>query len=141
MADGLGWDGNPRQVNSSLTSLVLGAGSQKGWGSGGWDRNHLLESVYCRSHFASPRVAPSRLGATALGDALKSNAWLRHLNLQGPGLNLLDDGVARLARALETNAALTWLNLSDNAGITCVGATALGESCRLCAHFSCTRKM
>ena len=63
----------------------------------------------------------------AMADALKSNRTLQVLNLAALNSSIIhNDGVSRIARALEANAALTRLILSDNVLISCVGATELG---------------
>ena len=68
-------------------------------------------------------------GITAIADALRVNAVLTNLRLDGNNIGV--DGAKAIAKALKANAVLTVLNLiGNNIGVN-IGAKAIGEALKV----------
>ncbi|XP_068709711.1 NLR family CARD domain-containing protein 3-like isoform X7 [Montipora foliosa] len=85
----------------------------------------LLEIQTCDLSRGPNIVGPSRSRASALARAMEVNSTLTYLNLSGQKIG--DSGAGALAKAMERNSTLTELDLFEN-NISSFGAVALAKT-------------
>ena len=113
------------QLNCTLTDLDLELNAIGASGAATFGEALQTNSTLIRLNLRGNKVGEK--GAVALGKAMQSNCTLTHLNLRSNNINS-NEGIAAIARALQSSCGrLTRLDLCQN-NITCSGATAIAEA-------------
>ena len=113
------------QLNCTLTDLDLELNAIGASGAATFGEALQTNSTLIQLNLRGNKIGEK--GAVALGKAMQSNCTLTHLNLRSNYINS-NEGIAAIARALQSSCGrLTRLDLCQN-DITCSGATAIAEA-------------